>query len=139
MTYQAKTEPYNDAGLHNLEGKKILVVDDEETNYLLIKGNLFDTDVKIFWARVGQEAIDMILRGEQFDLVFMDVKMPVMDGFETTKKIKKIIPSLPVIAQTAYAAPEEIRKCRAAGCDDYISKPYNLDTLMQLTIKYLKV
>ena len=121
----------------DFEGKKILIVDDEEFNWLLIKDALEDTMVTVSWARVGQEAIDLVLAGEHYDIILMDMKMPVLDGFETTLQIKKINPEIPVIAQTAYAMPEERNKCMEVGCDDYISKPISLDELLKVIKKYL--
>lgn len=121
----------------DFQGKKILIVDDEEFNFLLIKDALEDTRVTVSWARVGQEAVDLVAAGEQYDIILMDMKMPVLDGFETTLQIKKINPEIPVIAQTAYAMPEERKKCMEVGCDDYISKPISLDELLKVMKKYL--
>ncbi len=122
----------------DFKGKKILIVDDEEFNWLLIKDALEDTSVTVSWARVGQEAVDLVAAGEQYDIILMDMKMPILDGFETTLQIKKINPKIPVIAQTAYAMPEERNKCMEVGCDDYISKPISLDELLKVMKKYLR-
>jgi CheY-like chemotaxis protein len=67
----------------------------------------------------------------------MDLKMPVMDGFEATKLIKEMNPGLPVFAQTAYASLNEIDKAKAAGCDDYLVKPVNRDMLLKMIEKHL--
>ena len=123
---------------YNFHGKKILVVDDEEINWLLIKDVLVDTNAILSWARVGQEAIDLIAAGEQYDLILMDMKMPFLDGFETTIEIKKINKNIPVIAQTAFAMPEEQIKCKEAGCDNYLSKPIAMSDLLEMINRYVK-
>jgi CheY-like chemotaxis protein len=117
--------------------KKILVVDDEELNFLMIKDALEDSCVNVTWARVGQEAIDLVESGEQYDIILMDMSMPVLDGYETTARIKKINSSIPVIAQTAYSQPEDEAKCMEAGCDDYLSKPVSIGELLEKIIKHL--
>ena len=123
--------------IDNFQGKKILIVDDEEFNWLLIKDALEETRVTVTWARVGQEAVDLVAAGEHYDLILMDMKMPVLDGFETTVLIKKINPEIPVIAQTAYAMPDERNKCMEVGCDDYLSKPISMEELLKTIKKYL--
>jgi hypothetical protein len=120
----------------DFKGKKILVVDDEEFNWLLIKDALEETRATTAWARVGQEAVDLVAAGEHYDIIFMDMKMPVLDGFETTRQIKKINPKIPVIAQTACAAPGEKKRCAEAGCDDYLCKPVGLEELLRTIRKY---
>ncbi|MBN2350390.1 MAG: response regulator [Bacteroidales bacterium] len=122
----------------DLNNKTILVVDDEELNWLLIKANLEDTNAEIIWARLGQEAIDIVLSGKKIDLIFMDMKMPIMDGYETTRQIKLINNEIPIVAQTAYALQEEIKRCMESGCDDYISKPIDMQHFLELTYKYLQ-
>lgn len=72
------------------------------------------------------------------DLVLMDIKMPVMDGYEATRQIKKFRPGLPIIAQTAYALEGDLEISIAAGCDDYISKPLNKVILINCLNKFLK-
>ncbi len=73
----------------------------------------------------------LIKNGKVPDLVLMDVRMPVMDGIDATLELKKINKEIPVIAQTAYAMPEDRKKCLGAGCDDYISKPINPNLLIK--------
>lgn len=122
---------------YHFRDKRILVVDDEEYNFLMIKNALEDTQATVIWARVGQEAIDLLGAGEQYDLILMDISMPVLDGYETTARIRKINGSIPVIAQTAYALPEERTKCMEAGCDGYLCKPIGIDELLETIDKYL--
>ena len=122
---------------YNFKGKRILVVDDEELNWLLIKDIFDDTNAVLTWARVGQEAIDLVASGELYDIILMDMKMPFLDGFDTTRAIKKLNSSIPVIAQTAFAMPEEQKKCVEAGCDNYLSKPIEMSVLLDMVDKYL--
>jgi two-component system cell cycle response regulator DivK len=120
------------------KGKTILVVDDEEFNWLLFKGTLDDINAEFIWARVAQEAIDLVASGRKIDLVLMDIKMPVKDGYTATREIKSIDSNLPVIAQTAYANQDEMLRCYEAGCDDYVSKPIDYDELRSKMADILK-
>ena len=119
-----------------LHGKSILVVDDEEMNWLLYKYTLEETNVHLIWARTGQDAIDIMKSENSVDLILMDMKMPILDGFNTTQQIREINTKVPIIAQTAYAMPKEIKKCFDAGCSDHISKPINFDELYRLFSKH---
>ena len=111
----------------HLREYKILVVEDEEINFLFIKEVLarININCKILEARNGQEAVD-IFKSKPVDLILMDLKMPVMNGYEATKIIKQINPNIPVIIQTAYTLEEERQKSKDAGCDDFISKPIKI-------------
>ena len=82
------------------------------------------------------DAIDLC-NSQLFDLVLMDIRMPIMDGYETTQIIKKDHSNLPIIAQTAYALKGEREKSIAAGCDNYISKPIDSRELLAMVGKYL--
>ena len=107
----------------DLKNITIMIVEDEENNWLFIQDALRTSGANLIWARVGQEAIDIVESGKKIDIILMDMKMPIMDGFETTREIKKINSNISVIAQTAYAQPREKTKCLEAGCEEYISKP----------------
>jgi len=109
----------------------ILVAEDEEINFLFINEILSGYKTKILRAINGQEAVDMIKENTDINLVLMDIKMPVMDGYEATRLIKQIRDNVPVIAQTAYAMSGDKEKSLEAGCDDYISKPVKKDALME--------
>ena len=119
-----------------MAGEHILVVEDEDSNYLLMERMLKNTGAKLVWVKNGMEAI-AICKLRDFDLVLMDIRMPVMDGYETTQILKKEHPNLPVIAQTAYALKGEREKSIAAGCDNYISKPIKAHELMSVLEKHL--
>jgi signal transduction histidine kinase len=107
--------------------KVILIAEDKEINFEIVKETLSDTNAKIIWARNGAEAVDYVKKEKRIDLILMDIQMPVLDGYQATEKIKDINDNIPVIAQTAYAMPEDSEKCIAVGCCDYIAKPIALE------------
>lgn len=121
-----------------LKTKTILIAEDIEASYQLIKAMLIKLDLNIIWAKDGEEAIKLCKENPQLDLVLMDINMPVMNGYDATKIIKKARPELPIIAQTAYAIIGDREKSIEAGCDDYISKPISKMKLIELVTKYLK-
>ena len=115
--------------------KKILVAEDNASNFILMTYIL-----KKFYqferAKNGQEAVDMVEKGE-YDLVLMDIKMPIMDGLEATKKIKETHPSLPIIALTANAFDSDRQMAFDAGCDEFLSKPISSDLCLRTIAKVL--
>jgi len=118
------------------EHKRILIAEDEETNYLFIEAILEDTKAELIWARNGVEAVEQF-KNNEIDLVLMDIKMPEMDGLTATEQIRQICSTVPIIAQTAYAMSEDKNKCLNAGCDDYLTKPINHKLLLLTIDKYL--
>ncbi|MGE4567999.1 MAG: response regulator [Bacteroidales bacterium] len=108
----------------------LLVADDEEHNFALITEQLSGLHVQIIRAMNGLEAVEICKSNPSIDLVFMDLKMPLMDGFEATRQIRQFCPSLPVVAVTAYSAEEDICKALACGCNDVIGKPFGRDQLI---------
>lgn len=117
--------------------KTIIIAEDNEMNYLLIKTMLKGLGLNIVHAWNGEEAVDLCKSNPEVDLVLMDLKMPVMNGIEATRHIKKARPDLPVIAQTAYVLNVDREKIAAAGCDAYISKPLSKDKLISLVKSHL--
>lgn len=115
---------------YNWEGKTILVAEDVDTNYFLIKTIIDTTNANTIWAKDGEEVLNLYAKHPNVDLVLMDIQMPKLNGYEATMKIKEHNPNIPVIAQTAYAMPNDNIKCIEAGCDDYISKPINTQLLL---------
>ncbi|RLD82323.1 MAG: hypothetical protein DRJ10_05180 [Bacteroidetes bacterium] len=116
----------------DINNKTILIVEDNELNYLLIHEMLSKFSDKLFHAWNGKEAIEIFAKEKQIDLILMDLKMPVMDGYEALKKIKEISPNIPIIAQTAYASDTDKEEIKSAGFDDYITKPINEDKLVKM-------
>lgn len=120
----------------------ILIAEDGEINFLVLKTILLkmkDYHFTIHRAKNGKEAVTFCEENNAIGLVFMDIKMPEMDGYDATKFIKKLHPELPVIAQTAYADKEDILNVFVAGCDDFILKPVDPEILKKVIYKYLPV
>ena len=121
----------------NEQGKTFLVAEDEEDNFRYIEVALSLSNASLIWARDGQEAVEIFRKVNNIDLVLMDIKMPLLDGYSATREIKKLNREVPVIAQTAYALSEEKEKSMAAGCDDYIAKPIGYDDLLNTIHKFV--
>lgn len=115
---------------YNWQNKVVLIAEDIDINYKLIEEILSPTRAKILWAKDGKEAVDLCLKYDNIDLVLMDIKMPIMNGFEAAEKIKKHKHNLQIIGQTAYAHDNDRKKCLNAGFDNYISKPINIEDLL---------
>ncbi len=121
-----------------LEGSRILLVEDNEMNRLVATTVLGNYGAKVSEACDGAQALDMLKR-EPFDLVLMDIQMPVMDGWEATRRIRcEMGSALPVIALTANAIKGENEKCMSAGMNDYVSKPFEEDTLVRKIAGWLQ-
>ena len=122
-----------------LDKNRVLIVEDEGVNHLYIEAlfEKIDRNISVLHAKNGQEAVEICRKHKEINLVLMDLKMPVMNGYEATKQIKEFRPDLPIIAQTAYSTKEDIKKAKSASCDDFISKPINRKTLNEILNKYL--
>ncbi|MEN8639021.1 hybrid sensor histidine kinase/response regulator [Pseudomonas sichuanensis] len=112
---------------------RILLVEDNPVNQLVAKGLLGKLGCQVQVAAQGAEALEF-LEQETFDLVLMDCNMPVMDGYEASRRIRQSgrWPELPIVALTANAMPEERERCRAAGMNDYLAKPFRREELLAL-------
>jgi PAS domain S-box-containing protein len=114
-----------------LPGRTILIAEDDITNYFLIEEFLSGTKAQIKHAENGSRALEMCRKGE-IDLILMDIKMPVLDGIEAFKEIKKIDTNIPVIALTAYAYENDKKRLLNQGFDGYLSKPVDQEELIQM-------
>ncbi|MCX6285690.1 MAG: ATP-binding protein [Bacteroidetes bacterium] len=121
----------------NWSGKKLMLVEDIEDNAFLIKHILKPTGISVILARNGLEAIELQSINSDISLILMDMKMPEMDGYETTKRLKTVKGDLHIIATTAFALEGDCQKCLAAGCDDYLAKPIRRDELFMMIEKYM--
>jgi len=112
---------------------RILLVEDNPVNQLVAKGMLAKLGCHVQLATQGAEALEL-LELDDFDLVLMDCNMPVMDGYEASRRIRQSgrWPDLPIVALTANAMPEERERCRAAGMNDYLAKPFRREELLAL-------
>jgi len=110
---------------------KILIAEDDIASYLHLSILLKELTRELLHVTSGKEAIDECRDNPDIDLVMMDIKMPVMNGFEATRKIREFNQSVPIIAQTAYALVGDKEKALEAGCDDYLSKPIIAEELLE--------
>lgn len=120
----------------NINNKSILIVEDHDDSYELLIEVLAPQYSYIHRAHTGEEAVNM-LRNTNFDLILMDINLPVLDGISATQEIRKFNKQVSIIAQTAYAMKIEKEKILASGCNDIISKPINFEDLFRLLKKYL--
>lgn len=121
----------------SLNGITILVAEDEILNYKYIEDLLADTGVNLVSAVNGSQAVDYCRDNREVHLVLMDIRMPVMDGLEATKRIKELRPDLPVIAQSAYIEKDRQPQVREAGFDDFLFKPFLKEELMDAISGFL--
>jgi len=108
---------------------KLLLVEDNEMNRDMLSRRLERKGHTVVCAGDGEQAVRMA-HSEALDLVLMDMSLPVLDGWEATRRIKIVSPALPIIALTAHAMDGDERKARDAGCDDYDTKPIELERLL---------
>ena len=121
-----------------LENLTILVADDDEVTRFYLS-ELFEQKCrKMYFAKNGKEAVELFQNNQNIDLILMDIKMPVMDGYSATIKIKEIDKKVVVVAQTAYALASDREKALAAGCDDYLAKPLMKKDLYSVIEKFFK-
>ncbi len=122
-------------------GKKILLVEDIQINQEIILSFLKDTHGEIDIADNGSIAVERLLNGNIYDIILMDIHMPVMDGYQATQRIRQLdirgIQNIPIIAMTANVFREDIRKCLALGMNDHIAKPVDFDILLNKLKRYL--
>ncbi|MPQ47178.1 response regulator [Marinifilum sp. N1E240] len=116
----------------------ILIAEDEESNFLYISEILEESNLEIFRAINGQEAIEIYKENKKISLILMDIKMPVLDGYNATHKIREFDSDIPIIAQTAFAMSDERLKALEAGCTDYIAKPFRKNEVLSMIRKYQK-
>ncbi len=107
----------------NWEEKTIVVVDDTEINFVLIKTQLRKTRANIVWLKNGEEAIEFVKQQKKIDLMLMDIRMPVLDGIQATIEIKRMAPDIPIVIQTASVMGDAYNDISTSNCDDVIFKP----------------
>ncbi len=132
---EKKNKPLNPK--YNWNNITILIAEDEDLNYKVLDTCLTRTKAHIIRAKDGASAVE-ICKNQKVDIVLMDIQMPIMDGYEATQEIKRMNIRTPVIAQTSFAMVGEKERCLQAGCDDFITKPLNIDSLLSKIEHYLK-
>ncbi len=128
----------NQRETYDWSSKTVLIAEDVDDNFLFLKTFLRKTKINVLWAKDGKEAIEFCQKDDNIDIVLMDIRMPFIDGYEATRKIKEFKPDLPIIAQTAYALNSDYQKVFDAGCDEYITKPILGKILFQKMEKFIK-
>ncbi len=118
--------------------KRILIVEDHEDARRILRDMLETTDYELVEAENGEQALAEVAR-QRPDLILMDIQLPILDGYEATRRIKAdpALRSIPIIAVTSYALSGDEAKARAAGCDDFIPKPYSPRQLLAKVRQYL--
>jgi signal transduction histidine kinase len=114
----------------SLQGKNILIVDDESINYAYLKTILVKLGVYTLYASNGQEAVDICQLNREIDMVLMDIKMPVMNGIDAANIIKSFRPELPIIAQSAYSISDDRNNSNNTNFNDYVTKPIKKEDLI---------
>jgi CheY-like chemotaxis protein/HPt (histidine-containing phosphotransfer) domain-containing protein len=124
---------------NRLSGLTVMAIEDDRFNQMVLREMLEYEGASVVLAHDGQQAIDLLEQAdaEAFSIVLMDVQMPVMDGYETTRRIHSLLPSLPVVGLTAHALPEERDRCLAAGMVSHITKPVNAEHLVDALLQQL--
>lgn len=118
--------------------QRILVIEDQEDNRIILRDLLTSVGFEVIEALNGQEGVDMA-GTQQPDLILMDIQLPVLDGYEATRRIKgdPALASIPIIAVTSYALSGDESKAKAAGCDAYVTKPFSPRLLLEKIREFL--
>ena len=128
MEQTAESEP-------RLQGLRVLAVEDVELNRIVLEDMLVWEGAEVEFAENGQQAIDLVSANGNYNVVLMDIQMPVMDAFEATCRIKPLAPDLPVIGFAARAMAEQREQCLQAGMSDHVPKPVDADILVAAILK----
>lgn len=119
-------------------GKRCLLVEDSELNREVTKASLEDSGIVVDVAENGQIAVKLVEENQNYDFILMDIVMPVMDGYEASRKIREKHPDLPIIALSANVSEEDIKKAEDAGMNDYVSKPVSVSQLLAAAARNLR-
>ncbi|MFO7865033.1 MAG: response regulator [Salinivirgaceae bacterium] len=127
----------SDNNANDWSTKTILVAEDVEFNFIFLREILVPTGANVIWAKNGAEACAVIDENTHVDLILMDLQMPEMNGYEAAEYIKKVKPTIPIVAQTAFMMANEDEKCFKIGCDGFLSKPIRPRQLISAIKKFL--
>lgn len=143
LDHEEKVSPLETYGQQDFTGRRVLLVEDNEINIEVAKELLGMVGIQVEMAMNGQLAVDAVSEKEPgyFDLIFMDIQMPVMNGYEAAKAIRAFgredLEKIPIVAMTADAFAEDIRKAEEAGMNDHISKPVDIERLQEALRKWI--
>lgn len=116
--------------VETIPGQCVLVAEDDDLSFTLIKEALSRAGITVCRAKTGREAVELVKTKDNISLILMDIKLPELNGMDATREIKKVKAEIPVIAQSAYISQADIRNALDAGCDDYITKPIDIRSLL---------
>lgn len=122
----------------DFKSKTVLIVEDIPSNYQLLQAYLAPTGANILHAVNGADAIEFVKNNPEIHLILMDLRLPDVNGLLVTRMIRQVKPAMPIIAQTAYAMPNDRQECLTSGCNDYIAKPIRRNDFIGLVSKYLE-
>lgn len=143
LDHEEKVSPLETYGQQDFTGRRVLLVEDNEINIEVAKELLGMVGIQVEMAMNGKLAVDAVSEKEPgyFDLIFMDIQMPVMNGYEAAKAIRAFgredLEKIPIVAMTADAFAEDIRKAEEAGMNDHISKPVDIERLQEALRKWI--
>ena len=121
------------------DGVRVLLAEDNDLNAEIASFMLEHHGMKVTWVKNGKFAVDeMKQRAEDYDLIFMDIMMPIMDGLKATKKIRKMGYTIPIIAMTANAFTDDMQKSLEAGMNAHLTKPLKESSIVKTIVKYVK-
>jgi two-component system cell cycle response regulator DivK len=117
--------------------RRVLVVEDQEDNRRILRDLLTSARYEVLYAEDGEEAL-IVANRERPDLILMDIQLPLLDGYEATRRLKAdpVLRGIPVIAVTSYALTGDDVKAKEAGCDAYVTKPFSPRQLLQIIRQY---
>jgi len=122
---------------NQFQNKTILIAEDDPFSFMLLSEFLSITGAKILHAKNGIEAVKFAQKNPDIDLILMDIKLPLKDGIEATKDIRRFRENIPIIAQTANAMTSEVEEFRTSGINDFITKPYKQFDVLKKIQKFL--
>ncbi len=125
------------SNIYDWSKKSILIADDELHNYIILEKALRKTNIKIYHAENGEQAVKIFKDNPDIDVILMDIRMPEMGGLEATKYIRTVSRNIPIIAFTAFALSDDEAIALEFGCDDYISKPVRPDYLLKKIAEHI--
>ena len=128
-------QPESDTSIKRQNNIRLLLVEDDQTSQKLIRLSLRKMDVDLTIVDNGYDCIEIVQK-QSFDIILMDIRMPIIDGYKTTKILRRAGLTTPIIAVTACVFEDDREKCISAGCNDYISKPVRIERLQEIINKY---
>lgn len=122
--------------VYNFKGKRILIAENDETNFVFYKEVFRKTEAELLWAKDGSKAVEMCRENQDIDLIIMDIQMPQMNGIDAAHEIKKIL-KVPIIVLTAFAMKSIREDCLRVKCEEFVTKPVKYKDLLMTVNKYL--